>query len=133
MITSDAPTHDGGGRDMSEATRHTVIRSGELKPSPKGTVTFEGKDFGSGVSLFLIDYEQPEEGPVLHKHPYPETWIVRGGNARFTVDGREMEAGAGDILVVQAETPHKFKNMGPGSLDIICIHPSPRFIQEDLE
>ncbi|MQA99889.1 MAG: cupin domain-containing protein [Actinobacteria bacterium] len=62
-----------------------------------------------------------------------ETWIIRGGSARFTVDGREMEAGAGDILVVQAETPHKFKNVGPGSLDIACIHPSPRFIQEDLE
>ena len=54
---------------MSEAPAYTVVGSGLLEPSPKGTVVF----------------------------------------------------------------PHKFKNIGPGSLDIICIHPSPRFIQEDLE
>jgi mannose-6-phosphate isomerase-like protein (cupin superfamily) len=111
---------------------YRVIRSGELEPSPTGTVTFEGKLYGSGVSLFLIENE-PGLGPDLHKHPYPETWIIRNGKARFTVDGQEIEGGAGDILVVQGETPHKFKNMGPGRLDIICIHPSPRFIQENLE
>lgn len=118
---------------MPEDARHKVIRSGELVASPKGTMTFEGKDFGSGVSLFLIDYWQQGEGPGLHKHPYPETWIIRAGNARFTVDGQEIEAGSGDILVVASETPHRFRNMGPGNLDIICIHPSPTFIQEDLE
>ena len=117
---------------MGDETRYRVIRSGELEASPRGTVTFEGKDYGSGVSLFLITSE-PGVGPVLHKHPYPETWIVRSGNALFTADGQEIEAGPGDILVVGGETPHKFKNMGPGQLDIICIHPSPRFIQEDLE
>jgi mannose-6-phosphate isomerase-like protein (cupin superfamily) len=109
-----------------------VIRSGELEPSPRGTVAFEGKDYGSGVSLFLIT-SQPGVGPVLHKHPYPETWIVRNGNAHFIAGREEIDAGAGDILVVPGETPHKFTNMGPGVLDIICIHPSPRFIQEDLE
>jgi mannose-6-phosphate isomerase-like protein (cupin superfamily) len=117
---------------MTDETRYRVIRSGELEPSPRGTVTFEGKDYGSGVSLFLITSE-PGVGPVLHKHPYPETWIVRNGNARFTVDAQEIEAGPGDILVVRGETPHKFTNIGPGHLDIICIHPSPCFIQEDLE
>jgi len=35
--------------------------------------------------------------------------------------------------VVGAETPHKFKNMGPDRLEIICIHSSPRIIQEALE
>lgn len=117
---------------MMQESRYRVIRSGELQPSPKGTVTFEGKDFGSGVSMFLIDYE-PGEGPDLHKHPYPETWIVRNGNARFTAGEQEIDGGSGDILVVQGEIPHKFKNLGPGRLDIICIHPSPTFIQVDLE
>jgi mannose-6-phosphate isomerase-like protein (cupin superfamily) len=115
-----------------EKERYRIIRSGELEPSPRGTVTFEGLPYGSGVSMFLIDNE-PGLGPNLHKHPYPETWIVRSGHARFTADGHEIEAGPGDILVVDGETPHKFKSIGPGKLDIICIHPSPRFIQEDLE
>ncbi|MGH2788394.1 MAG: cupin domain-containing protein [Actinomycetota bacterium] len=118
---------------MSEESRYRILRSGELERSPLGTVAFEGKPYGSDVSLFLIDYLQPGDGPDLHKHPYPETWIVRDGNARFTVDDQTIEAGSGDILVCAAETPHKFKNMGPGHLDIICIHPSPRFIQVNLE
>ena len=44
-----------------------------------------------------------------------------------------MEAGPGDIVVVGPETPHKFKNLGPDRLDVICIHASPRMIQEDLQ
>ena len=111
---------------------HTVIRSGELPPSPGGTVTFEGEAHRSGVSFFLVN-NTPGAGPDLHRHPYSETWIVRSGRARFTADGEEIEAGAGDIVVVGPETPHKFKNVGDDRLDIVCIHASPRMIQEDLE
>jgi mannose-6-phosphate isomerase-like protein (cupin superfamily) len=110
---------------------HTVVRSGEVQPSPGGTIAFEGEGYGSGVSLFLV-HNEPGAGPDLHKHPYPETWIVRSGKARFTAGGEDIEAGPGDIVVVSSETPHKFKNVGPERLDIICIHASPRFIQEDL-
>jgi len=95
-------------------------------------VTFEGDPYGSGVSFFLVNNE-PGAGPNLHKHPYSETWIVRSGTARITADGEEIEAAAGDIVVVSAETPHKFKNIGAGRLDIICIHASPRMIHEWLE
>jgi mannose-6-phosphate isomerase-like protein (cupin superfamily) len=111
---------------------HTIVRSGEIKPSPGGTITFEGAPYGSGVSCFLVNNE-PGTGPRLHKHPYPETWILRSGSALFTAGGEEMEAGPGDIIVVGAETPHKFTNIGTGRLDITCIHASPRFIQVDLE
>jgi mannose-6-phosphate isomerase-like protein (cupin superfamily) len=58
---------------------------------------------------------------------------VRSGRARFTADEKDVEAGPGDILVVGPQTPHKFKNIGSERLDIICIHSSPRFIQENLE
>jgi mannose-6-phosphate isomerase-like protein (cupin superfamily) len=111
---------------------HNVIRAGELTPSPGGTVTFEGEPHGSGVSFFLVNNE-PGNGPDLHKHPYSETWIVRSGRALFTADGEAIEAGAGDLLVVGPETPHKFKNVGDGRLDVICIHASPTMIQESLE
>jgi mannose-6-phosphate isomerase-like protein (cupin superfamily) len=111
---------------------HTTIRAGELQPSPGGTITFEGEPFGSGVSFFHVN-NQPGEGPDLHRHPYPETWILRSGKARFTADGEELEAGPGDIMVVGANTPHKFKNAGDERLEIICIHASPRIIQENLE
>jgi mannose-6-phosphate isomerase-like protein (cupin superfamily) len=111
---------------------YRVITSGELKPSPGGTITFEGEPYGSGVSFFLVNNE-PGTGPDLHKHPYSETWIVRGGKARITTDSQDIEIGPGDMMVVGAGTPHKFKNIGTGRLEIICIHASPRIIQEELE
>jgi mannose-6-phosphate isomerase-like protein (cupin superfamily) len=111
---------------------HRVIRAGELRPSPGGTVTFEGDSHGSGVSFYLVD-NRPGAGPDLHRHPYSETWIVRSGRVRFTADGEDVEAGPGDIVVVGAETPHKFKNVGTDRLEVVCIHASPRMIQEDLE
>jgi mannose-6-phosphate isomerase-like protein (cupin superfamily) len=84
------------------------------------------------VSFFHVN-NQPGEGPDLHRHPYPETWILRSGKARFTADGEDFEAGPGDIMVVGANTPHKFKNAGAERLEIICVHASPRIIQENLE
>jgi mannose-6-phosphate isomerase-like protein (cupin superfamily) len=111
---------------------HKVIRSGELEPSASGTVTFVGEEHGSGVSFFLVD-NVPGAGPDLHVHPYSETWIVHRGRARFTADGVDVEAGPGDMLVVGAHTPHKFKNVGDGRLDVICIHASPRIIQDAVE
>ena len=111
---------------------YRVLRSGELEPSPGGTVRFEGEPHGSGVSFFLVNNE-PGTGPDLHKHPYSETWIVRAGRALMTADGEELEAGPGDIMVVGPETPHKFKNIGTERLEITCIHSSPRMVQDELE
>ncbi len=111
---------------------HSVIRSHELQPSAGGTITWEGESYGSGVSFFLV-INEPGAGPDLHLHPYSETWIVRSGRVRFTASGEELEAGPGDIVVVGAETPHKFKNVGSDRLEIICIHAAPRMIQEELD
>ena len=111
---------------------HSVLRSNEQQQSPGGTVTFEGEPFGSAVSFFLVD-NAPGEGPDLHRHPYSETWIVRSGKARITADGEDLEVGPGDIIAVTPETPHKFKNIGTERLDIICVHASPRIIQQELE
>lgn len=111
---------------------YTVIRAGELPPSPGGTITFQGEPYGSAVSFFLVN-NVPGAGPVLHRHPYSETWIIRSGRARMTAGDAVLEAGPGDILVVSAGTPHKFKNIGTERLEIVCIHASPRIIQEDLE
>ena len=111
---------------------HSVLRADEQRRAPNRTLRFEGEAYGSGVSMFLVDNE-PGEGPALHRHPYSETWVVRSGRARFTANGQDLEAGGGDILVVGPDTPHKFVNLGPGRLDLICVHDSPTIIQEELE
>jgi len=51
----------------------------------------------------------------------------------FVVDGDEFEATTDALATVPPETPHKFTAIGPGTLRMFCIHPSPRMIQVDLE
>lgn len=111
---------------------YKVVRSSEFELRPGGTVKFEGESHGSGSSFFLVK-SKPGEGSSLHIHPYPETWVVRAGDVRFIVGGEAIEASAGDIVIGGANIPHKFLNVGQDMLELICIHPSPRFIQKDLE
>ena len=109
-----------------------VIRREELRPSPNRTVQLEGERYGAGISLILVDNE-PGQGPGLHRHPYPETWVVRSGRALITAGEEELEAGPGDIVVVEADTPHGFRNLGPGRLEIVCIHAAGRMVTDWLD
>ena len=111
---------------------YTVVKAEDLRPNNSTTAVFEGVTHGSGISFFWVNND-PGQGPDLHRHPYSETWLVVSGHATFGVDGTAIEAGEGDIVVVDANTPHKFKNSGTDQLRIVCIHASPKFIQEELE
>jgi mannose-6-phosphate isomerase-like protein (cupin superfamily) len=94
---------------------------------------FEGKAIGTGVTVLFFSDARIGAGPVLHRHPYDEVFIVREGRARFTIGDEIVEAVAGEILLAPAGTPHKFENLGPGRLETTDIHVSPEYIQEDLE
>lgn len=109
-----------------------VIRREELTPSPNRTVEFEGEPYGAGISVILVDNE-PGQGPGLHRHSYPETWIVRSGRALVTAGEEEVEAGPGDVVVVEPGTPHGFRNLGPERLQIVCIHAAGRMVTEWLD
>ncbi len=115
-----------------ENSRYSVIRRTEPRPGQSRTLRFEGEAHGSGVSFFLVDND-PGQGPAMHVHPYSETWIIREGEAEFTVGDDKMRASAGDIVVVGAETPHGFRNVGSGRLEIVCIHASERIVQRWLD
>jgi mannose-6-phosphate isomerase-like protein (cupin superfamily) len=61
--------------------------------------------------------------------------IPRSPSGTLTFEGEPHGSGVsgpGDIAVVGPDTPHMFKNIGTERLDIICIHASPRLIQESL-
>lgn len=108
---------------------YEIIHRTEPLPAASRTVRFEGGDHGSGVSFFLVDNE-PGQGSRLHVHPYTETWVVREGEAEFTVGRQKTRATAGDIVVGAANIPHKFVNIGAGRLEMVCIHASDRIVQE---
>jgi quercetin dioxygenase-like cupin family protein len=111
--------------------RADLIPVSEL-PGTETASRFEGKDYGSSVSFFLSRHPKGKGAP-LHRHPYDETFIVEAGSARFTVDGEEMEVGAGNVVVVPAGAAHGFVSSGAEPLRQVSIHPSSTFVQEWLE
>ena len=48
------------------------------------------------------------------------------------VDGKEVVAGPGDIVVIGPETPHRFTVIGNERLVAVCVHASDRFTIEWL-
>lgn len=109
-----------------------VLRAAERAPSASRTIKFEGEAYGTGISFFSVDNE-PGQGPALHVHPYAETWIVKSGRARLVAGEETLDIGPNDIAVVPGNTPHKFTNIGPDRLVIICIHANGTIVQDDLE
>jgi mannose-6-phosphate isomerase-like protein (cupin superfamily) len=111
---------------------YKVISSTSLELRPGGTVKFEGADYGAEASFFHTKSE-PGTGSELHRHPYPETWLVRSGRVRFKVGEHEIEAQAGDIVVAAPNVPHRFLNIGTDLLEMFCVHAASRIVQELVE
>ncbi len=92
---------------------------------------FVGETEGAPFSAYIVE-AKPGQGPPLHKHPYVEVAFTIEGRATITVGDEEREVKRGGIVVIPADTPHRFVNSGATTLRQIDIHASPRFIQTDL-
>ena len=83
------------------------------------------------VSIFVTSYERGQ-AVQLHRHPYPEVFVVVDGVGTFTVGDEQVRVDAGHIVIAPAETPHAFEGAGDGVLRVVSVHPSPHVIQTDL-
>lgn len=92
---------------------------------------FQGRGFGSEVSIIFTCLDRPGGGPKLHRHPYSETFIVKKGTVIFSDGASNFEASAGQIVVVPPGTPHRFTSKSD-EVEMIDIHASRRFITEWL-
>lgn len=110
-----------------------ILRRQDQRKRAIADVEFEGEEFGAGVSFFVGNLPTGK-GPGLHRHPYPETCIVRAGRVALTVSDETVVGEAGDIVVIDAGTPHSFKALdGDETLQMLCIHVTDRFVIEWLE
>ena len=77
-------TASASGRAASESpAAAAVIRHvDEFRVTPVVTL-FEGRDDGVETSVYVTTFE-PGKGPRLHRHPYPEVFLVEDGHAIFT-------------------------------------------------
>lgn len=105
----------------------------ETLPYDGNVYEFEGFHFHE-TEISFIWVDMPPGGNVrLHKHPYKEIFIIHEGLATFTVGENTVELRAGQIVIVPAGVPHKFKNVGEQQLKQIDIHVNPEFITLWLE
>ena len=111
---------------------YTVVNKDELRNNASSS-EFEGYlHADTDVSFILVDM-QPGEGVRLHKHPYKEIFIIQEGVATYVIGATTLQAQAGQIIIAEANTPHKFVNSGEGKLRQVDIHLSNRFITRWLE
>jgi mannose-6-phosphate isomerase-like protein (cupin superfamily) len=91
-----------------------------------------GDDHGGlPVSLIFVD-APPGRGPGLHRHAYHELFLVQEGTGTFSAGDEERVVGAGEIVIVPPDTPHRFVNSGDRPLRMVTIHTSSRFGTEWL-
>ena len=111
---------------------YTILNRNEL-PRDGNTYEFEGLNYqDTEVSFIWVDMP-PGSSVRLHKHPYKEIFIIQEGVSTFTVGSTILEAHAGQIIIVPADTPHKFMNSSDKQLRQIDIHVNKEFITYWLE
>lgn len=81
---------------------YLVLNQIELSPEG-GTVEWEDYHFGDTAGSLILVNLAPEEGPRLHRHPYPEIFVVHEGQATYTVGTTTVAVQAGQIVVVSAD------------------------------
>jgi mannose-6-phosphate isomerase-like protein (cupin superfamily) len=92
---------------------------------------FVGEDHGVPFSAYIVSAKLGQ-GPPLHAHPYVEVAFTIEGCVTITLGHETRVVEAGGIVVIPANTPHRFVNSGKTILRQIDIHASPRFIQTNL-
>jgi quercetin dioxygenase-like cupin family protein len=94
---------------------------------------FEVSRFGDFNCSFFITDAEPGTGAQLHAHPYEEIFVILEGNVRFQAGDESIEATAGQIVIVPAETPHRFTNLGPGHSRHLDLHPAGKMATSWIE
>ena len=92
-----------------------------------------GEVLGTQITVLTYGNDEPGVGPALHVHPYDEVFVVQEGRARFFVGDQVIDAEAGETVLGPAGLPHRFINLGPGRLQTVDIHLSPKWIQTNLD
>jgi mannose-6-phosphate isomerase-like protein (cupin superfamily) len=103
----------------------------DLKFSPTAAL-FEGKArAGIDISMFIVR-TPPGRAVELHVHPYSETFLLLEGRGRWTAGDVVTELEPEQILVVPANTPHGFRNVGDEPLLVVSVHESGKLDQTFL-
>jgi mannose-6-phosphate isomerase-like protein (cupin superfamily) len=90
----------------------------------------KGADLGDVPFSIIIVHSGPGAGPRLHRHQYPEVFVVESGEATFRLGDEEIVVNDRRVVVAHPMVPHGFRNTGEGVLRLIAIHGGARFQTE---
>jgi mannose-6-phosphate isomerase-like protein (cupin superfamily) len=93
---------------------------------------FVGAHHGDVPFSVILVHAPPGAGPRLHRHPYPEVFVVESGEARFQLGDDTLVVHGGQVVVGPANVPHGFTNTGTGPLRLTAIHGAAIFDTEWL-
>ncbi len=104
----------------------------EALPATEHAHELVGADHGDVPFSVIFVHAPPGAGPRVHRHPYPEVFVVEEGRATFTLGSAEVLVEAGHVVVGPPDVPHGFTNSGEGELRLTAIHGASRFVTEWL-
>ena len=109
----------------------SIVPFQELDPS-EHSHEFVGAEHGEIPFCVILVHSQPGVGPKVHRHPYPEVFIVESGQATFRIGEDEIVVDGGNVIVSPPGEAHGFVNSGDGELRLTAIHGASRFSTEWL-
>jgi mannose-6-phosphate isomerase-like protein (cupin superfamily) len=108
---------------MGAARRVVKLDLENMKLSSTAAL-FEGKErAGIDITMFVVR-TPPGKFVELHVHPYSETFVLLEGSGRWTAGETVTELSPNQMLVVPADTPLGFRNVGDVPLLVVTVHES---------
>ncbi|HWF38680.1 MAG TPA: cupin domain-containing protein [Candidatus Acidoferrales bacterium] len=82
----------------------------------------ESSSSGGAVAMFEFDVAAQAKMPMAHSHDgYEETIYGLEGVLTFTVEGKRIELGPGEVLCIPRGAIHRFDNFGSVSTKMLAI------------
>ncbi len=111
---------DDLGRELTIASAeqeqlpHVAVAGGTY------TILVSGKD--TAGRYCLIDMHVPHGGgPPPHRHDFEELFTVLEGEIEATFRGRKSKVGAGEVIQIPANAPHRFENVAEQPARLLCL------------
>jgi mannose-6-phosphate isomerase-like protein (cupin superfamily) len=116
---------------VTEPVRGHIVPFDELEHS-EHSHEFVGAEHGDVPFCVILVHSRPGVGPKLHRHPYPEVFIVESGQATFQIGNSQVVVEESHMVVSPPGEAHGFTNTGTDELRITAIHGAGRFSTEWL-
>lgn len=81
------------------------------------------EEMGAPNFVMRLFEMEPSGSSPFHAHPWEHEVFILEGEGLVVGEGKERELTAGDVVFVEPNEKHQFKNNGSGTLKFLCIVP----------